>query len=125
MKSLIPFVILLVTGCSTFYAEDETVSYDIKNPSIVTEHEVSVWSASLLTKKGLDGLSVDYGNVKIGVNKYTQAGDAEMMNAIGNAIVNGIIAYGTSGSAPVVKGVVMTTLMATQQNASTNTPAMK
>ena len=112
---------LYLTGCSFFKANDYTKSYDEKNPSVVVEHEVGVTSMSVMTKKGLDGLSVDYGNVKIGVNKYSQAGDTEMMTAIGNAIVNGIIAYGTYGAAPAVKAAVIASLSGT----STNAPAVK
>ena len=123
--SCVYILMLLFTGCSIFNANDYSRTYDEKNPSIVTEHEVSVTSASVLTKKGLDGLSVDYGIVKIGVNKYNQAGDAEMANAIGNAITSGILAYFTYGTAPAVKGAVMATLLPTQPSVSTNAPAVK
>jgi hypothetical protein len=118
MKELFIFLSLsILTGCSVFNANDYTRTYDEKNPSIVTEHEVSVTSASVLTKKGLDGLSVDYGVVKIGVNKYNQAGDAEMANAIGNAITSGIIAWFTYGTAPAVKAAVAATLQSSATNA--------
>jgi len=118
MKEL--FILLslsICAGCSVFNANDYSRTYDEKNPSIVTEHEVSVTSASVLTKKGLDGLSVDYGIVKIGVNKYNQAGDAEMINAIGNAITSGILAYFTYGTAPAVKAAVAATLQSSATNA--------
>jgi hypothetical protein len=116
MKKLLA-ILCLCSGCSVFNANDYTRTYDENNPSIVTEHEVSVTSASVLTKKGLDGLSVDYGIVKIGVNKYNQVGDAEMANAIGNAITSGIIAWFTYGTAPAVKAAVAATLQSSATNA--------
>lgn len=110
--------LLLFTGCTLFNANDYTKSFDKNKPDVVIEHEVSVWGGSVLTKKGIDGLKVDYGEVKISVDKYSQAGDTEMMNAIGNAIVNGIIAYGSYGTVPAVKGAVMLALQPNATNAN-------
>lgn len=107
---------LYMCGCSTFKASDETVTYNVKTPDVVTKHSVDVWRGSVLTKSDAEGVFVEYGNVKVGVNKYSQSGDAEMKEAIGNAIVNGILAYGTYGAAPAVKAAVKATLKGSATN---------
>ena len=111
-------LVLYMTGCSIFNANDYTRTYDKNNPDIVTVHEVSVTGASVLTKKGIDDLGVKYGEVEISLGKYSQATDTEGINAIGNAITSGIIAYFTYGTAPAVKGAVMLALQPNATNAN-------
>ena len=113
-------VLAIVSGCSTFKASDETVTYNVKNPDIVTKHSVDVWRGSVLTKSDAEGVYVKYGDVEVGVNKYSQSGDSQMMETIGNAIVNGILAYGTYGAAPAVKAAVKGTLKDGIKEAATN-----
>ncbi len=104
------FLIFLACGCSTFKASYQTETFNVKNPDIKTVSGWDVWRGSVLTKSSAENVAVKYGDVEVDVNKYAQSGDSKMVDAIGSAIVNGILAYATYGGAPAVKSAVMATL---------------
>jgi hypothetical protein len=121
---------ILYTGCSTFIVSDDTVTTTVTEKFGVTttetvEHEVDVWRGNVFMNASVEKAGIEYGNVKVNVGNFQQAGDYKSIEATGNAIVNGIVAWMTYGTAPAVKGAVMATLLPAQPGASTNTPAIK
>ena len=61
--------------------------------------------------------SIEWGDVKVDIGGYSTVGDAASINAIGNAITSGIIAWFTYGTAPAVKAAVAATLQSSATNA--------
>lgn len=114
--SVLALCMVALCGCSTFMASDQMTTRDRKNPDLITTHDVSVWRGSVLMKSELDTATIKYGEVEIGIGGFSQQGDKEMAEAIGNAISNGIVAWFTYGTAPAVKGAVMATLKGTVTN---------
>jgi hypothetical protein len=101
------------TGCQMVYLKDKNVKKD------GTSHVVTAIEASLISNQKLQDLDVDYNGVKIKVQNWSTKGDAEFVKAIGNAIVNGILAYGSAGAAPAVQAAVMSSLNAAKPAEST------
>jgi hypothetical protein len=132
MKAL-SFVLslILITGCSTFNAshdeEKTTTTYvngEVKTV-VVENKDIDVWRGNVFMNASVESVGVEYGNVKVNVGNFQQAGDYKSIEATGNAIVNGIVAWMTYGTAPAVKGAVMASLVPTQPSACTNAPAVK
>lgn len=97
-------------GCSTFltrYSKETTTTIDESNkPKVVENLDVSVWRGKVLADETLDGMNLEYGQVKLGLGAYALKGDAAMGNTIANGIIGGITAYYTAGASSVAKGVV-------------------
>lgn len=65
----------------------------------------------------VNNASLRWGPVRLDVGEYANKGDVESIDAVGNAISNGIIAWFTYGTAPAVKGAVKAALSTTSTNA--------
>jgi hypothetical protein len=96
--------IAMLTGCQTVYLKDKSVK---KNGD---SHVVTAIQASVLSDQRLQDLDVDYNGVKIKVQNWATKGDAVFVDALGSAISNGILAYGTFGGSEAVKAAVSATL---------------
>ena len=131
MKNLFLFLSLsILAGCSTFQVSDDSVTTTVTKKDGVTttvtvEHDVDVWRGNVFMNASVEQANIKYGQVEVGIGNFQQAGDYKSIEATGNAIVNGIIAWMTYGTAPAVKGAVMATLLPTQPSVSTNAPAVK
>jgi len=105
---------MLMTGCQTVYLTDKTVK---KNGE---SHVVTAIEASVLSDQKLQDLDVDYNGVKIKVANWSTKGDAEFIKAVGDAIVNGILAYGTMGGTEAVRAAVKSSLSAKAPKAASD-----
>lgn len=125
------FILMLLTACNTGMVSSSTetttatIAFDGTPKTVTEKNDVLAMRGTVLVNTEVDKANIEWGDVKINVGGYTTTGDAESINAIGNAISNGILAYFTYGTSTAVKGAVIGSLIASQQNASTNAPAMK
>jgi len=92
--------VTLLTGCQSVYLKDKTVNKD------GSSHTVTAIEAAVLSDQKLQDLDVDYNGVKIKVASWAAKGDTEFITAVGDAIVSGIMAYGTLGGSEAVKAAV-------------------
>lgn len=123
-------ILALVAGCSTFKVGDETTTTTTTTTNgvpvtVEVKHEVDVWRGNVLMNASVEQANIKYGNVTVEVGNFKQAGDVDSINALGNAITRGIMAYFTGGGSEAVKSAVMAGLVTTQPSASTNAPAVK
>lgn len=65
----------------------------------------------------VNNASLRWGSVRLDVGEYANKGDVESIEAVGNAITSGIMAYFTYGTAPAVKGAVEAALKPVATNA--------
>jgi hypothetical protein len=114
MKKLLAIpALVLLSGCQMVYLKDKSVQKD------GTSHVVTAVESSLISNQKLQDLDVDYNGVKIKVQNWSTKGDAEFVKALGNAIINGILAWGTMGTSEAIRAAVEASLAA-KASASTN-----
>ena len=134
--NIIPILFILLflavtVGCNTGMVSSsvETTTTTIAKdgtPKTVTEkNDVLAMRGTVLVNTDVDKANIKWGDVNVSVGSLSTSGDAASIDALGSAISNGIIAWFTYGTAPAVKGAVIASLIASQQKASTNAPAMK
>ena len=66
----------------------------------------------------VNNASLRWGPVRLDVGEYANKGDVESIEAVGNAITSGIMAYFTYGTAQAVKGAVNAALVPKALDAS-------
>jgi hypothetical protein len=129
--AVIALSMLLNSGCNTGMVSSrvttttETIATNGTPVTVTQENRVTLTRGTLLVNSEVDKANVKWGDVTVSVGGYSTTGDADSINALGNAITSGIMAYFTYGTAPAVKGAVMASLLPTQPSASTNAPAVK
>jgi hypothetical protein len=129
--AVIAVTMLLTSGCNTGMVSSSvetttaTIAFDGTPKTVTQKNDVLAMRGTFLVNTEVDKTNIKWGDVTIGVGGYSTAGDVESINAIGNAISNGILAYFTYGTAPAVKGAVMASLVPSQPSACTNAPAAK
>jgi hypothetical protein len=122
MKKLIALsAIAILAGCSTFKVSDDSVTTTTTEKfgvttTVVTEHEVDVWRGNVFMNASVEMANIEYGEVKVNIGNFQQAGDYKSIEAVGNAITSGIIAWFTYGTAPAVKAAVSSALKASETN---------
>jgi hypothetical protein len=128
MKELFLFLSLSIcAGCSLFDVDDNTVTTTTFDPrtgisAVVVDHSVDVTRLNCLMNTSVEQTHIKYGQVTVDVGGYSQKGDTESIEAVGNAISNGIMAWMTYGTSAAVRAAVMATLQPKQPIASTNAP---
>jgi len=121
----------ILTGCSTFNAshdeEKTTTTYVNGNVTtvVVEQKDIDIWRGNVFMNASVESVGVEYGNVKVNVGNFQQTGDYRSIEAVGNAITSGILAYFTYGTAPAVKAAVAATLQSSATNAIPAIPVIK
>jgi len=121
----------ILTGCSTFNAshdeEKTTTTYVNGNVTtvVVEQKDIDIWRGNVFMNASVESVGVEYGNVKVNVGNFQQTGDYRSIEAVGNAITSGILAYFTYGTAPAVKAAVAATLQSSATNAVPAIPVIK
>jgi len=122
---------ILFTGCNTgmvssrVTTQTATIAFDGTPKTVTEENRVTLVRGTLLVNSEVDKARIEWGNVKVDIGGYSTVGDAASINAIGNAITSGILAYFTYGTAPAVKAAVAATLQSSATNAIPAIPVIK
>jgi len=129
--AVIAITMLLTSGCNTgmvssrVTTQTATIAFDGTPKTVTEENRVTLVRGTLLVNSEVDKARIEWGNVKVDIGGYSTVGDAASINAIGNAITSGILAYFTYGTAPAVKAAVAATLQSSATNAIPAIPVIK
>jgi hypothetical protein len=127
----IAVIMLLTQGCNTGMVSSRvettttTIATNGTPVSITQKNDVTLLRGTVLVNSEVDKAKIQWGDVKVAIGGYSTVGDVDSVNALGNAITRGIMAYFTGGGSEAVKSAVMAGLLTAQPSASTNAPAIK
>ena len=94
--------IMLVTGCLG---------------TAVFTPEATILRAGILNDTAVNNASLRWGNVRLDVGEYANKGDVASIEAVGEAIMRGLVAYGTMGASEATRAIVMASLKGSSTNA--------
>jgi hypothetical protein len=79
--------------------------------------EATLMRAGIFNDTKVNNASLRWGNVKLDVGEYANKGDVASIDATGDAIMRGLVAYGTMGASEATRAIVMAALKGTSTNA--------
>jgi hypothetical protein len=79
--------------------------------------EATIMRAGLFNDTAVNNASLRWGNVWLDVGEYANKGDVASIEAVGEAIMRGLVAYGTMGASEATRAIVMASLKAASTNA--------
>lgn len=80
--------------------------------------DATLMRAGIFNDTKVNNASLRWNNVKLDVGEYANKGDVASIDAVGDAIMRGLVAYGTMGASEATRAIVMAAL----NGASTNAP---
>lgn len=101
MRYVLALAAMLLQGCLCTWVDTE---------------DLTVVRVGVFNDTRIDNASLTWGGASIGVGAYASKADAASIKATGDAIMNGLMAYGTLGASEATRALVMATL----RQASTN-----
>ena len=79
--------------------------------------EATIMRAGLFNDTSVNNASLRWGNVKLDVGEYASKGDVASIEATGDAIMRGLVAYGSMGASEATRAIVMAALKGAATNA--------
>ena len=79
--------------------------------------EATLMRAGIFNDTKVNNASLRWGNVKLDVGEYANKGDVASIDATGDAIMRGLVAYGSMGASEATRAIVMAALKGTSTNA--------
>ena len=94
--------IMLVTGCLG---------------TAVFTPDATLMRVGIFNDTKVNNASLRWGNVKLDVGEYANKGDVASIEATGDAIMRGLVAYGSMGASEATRAIVMAALKGSSTNA--------
>jgi len=79
--------------------------------------EATLMRAGIFNDTKVNNASLRWGNVKLDVGEYANKGDVASIEATGEAIMRGLVAYGSMGASEATRAIVMASLKGSSTNA--------
>jgi hypothetical protein len=79
--------------------------------------EATIMRAGVFNDTSVNNASLRWGNVRLDVGEYANKGDVASIEATGDAIMRGLVAYGSMGASEATRAIVMATLKGSATNA--------
>ena len=78
--------------------------------------EATIMRAGVFNDTSVNNASLRWGNVKLDVGEYASKGDVASIEAVGDAIMRGLVAYGSMGASEATRAIVMAALKGSATN---------
>jgi len=79
--------------------------------------EATLMRAGIFNDTKVNNASLRWGNVKLDFGEYANKGDVASIDAAGEAIMRGLVAYGTMGASEATRAIIMASLKGSSTNA--------
>jgi hypothetical protein len=78
--------------------------------------EATLMRVGIFNDTKVNNASLRWANVKLDVGEYANKGDVASIEATGDAIMRGLVAYGSMGASEATRAIVMAALKGTATN---------
>jgi len=79
--------------------------------------DATLMRVGIFNDTNVNNASLRWNNVKLDVGEYANKGDVASIDATGEAIMRGLVAYGTMGASEATRAIVMAALKGSSTNA--------